>query len=114
MGCHACVDGQRRKGHGISAEGGFGGRDTLSAWPSMASVGWKWRGRATSTRRGGSHLRVSNERPRSLSAPDGPQGVVYVPENDRIVVANRGDRQIIPGGSPRQQTGRISVYEPTP
>src|ERR1035438_2530283 len=69
MGCHACGDCQRRKGHGTSAEGGLGGRDTLSAWPSMASVGWKWRGRATSTRRGGSHLRVSNERPRSLSAP---------------------------------------------
>jgi hypothetical protein len=32
-------------------------------------VGWKWRGRAASTRRGGSHLRVSNERPRSLSVP---------------------------------------------
>jgi hypothetical protein len=51
---------------------------------------------------------------RSIAGLDGSQGVLYIPENDRIVVANPGDGKIIPGGSPRQQTGRIRVYEPTP
>ena len=50
----------------------------------------------------------------SLAGSDGPQGVLQVPENDRIVVANPGEGKIIPGGFPRPQTGRIGVYEPTP
>jgi hypothetical protein len=30
----------------------------------------------------------------SLAGPDGPQGVLHVPENDRIVVANSEDSKI--------------------